>query len=139
MGYDSPPGGRPTLEPAGGRFRTSPMRQIRSFLYPALLAGLCLTGARDVTAQQGAPPGISLTTKVRVQDTVGWWPTKGGAAKEQYVGNAQCSRCHADKVASFDTAAMAHAAVRAENSEVFRKHRFVGTSSGSVPLRISEA
>ena len=110
------------LGPHGGRFRASPMRQIRSLLYAALLAGGCLAGARGLSAQQGVPPGISLTTKLRVQDTVGWWPTKGSAAKEQYVGNTQCARCHAAKAAGFDTAAMAHAAVRAENSEVFGKH-----------------
>jgi hypothetical protein len=98
------------------------MRLIRSIFYAALLGGVSIAfDGRDLVAQ-GLPPGISLTTKLRVRDTPGWWPTKGSAAKEQYVGNAQCARCHAAKAASFDTAAMAHAAVRAEDSEISRKH-----------------
>jgi hypothetical protein len=99
------------------------MQPIRSILYAALLGGVfIISGEPYAIAQQGVPVGISMPTKVRVQDTAGWWPTKGSAAKEQYVGNAQCARCHASKAASFDTAAMAHAAVHTEDLEIARKH-----------------
>jgi hypothetical protein len=119
--YGSLPLGRSILEPRG-QLGTSRMGQIRSILGAALLAGVCLAAAGDLSAQQGVPWGISLTTKLRTQETVGWWPTKGSTAKEQFVGSAQCARCHAAKTADFDTAAMAHAAVRAESSDVVRKH-----------------
>jgi len=115
------------LDPASARFNGSKVRLIRSIFYAALLVSVGF-GGRDLVAQ-GLPPGISLTTKLRVRDTIGWWPTKGSAAKEQYAGNAQCARCHAAKSASFDMAAMAHAAVRAEDSEISRKR-------GSLKLQV---
>jgi cytochrome c554/c'-like protein len=98
------------------------MRLTRFIFYAALLGGLSFAVGGPELAAQGLPTGISLTTKDRVRDTAGWWPTKGSAAKEQYVGNAQCAKCHAAKAASFDSAAMAHAAVRAEDSEISKKH-----------------
>jgi len=110
------------LDAASAGFNTSKMRLIRSIFYAALLGGVSIAVDGHDLVAQGLPPGISLTTKLRVRDTAGWWPTKGSAAKEQYVGNAQCARCHAAKVASFDTAAMAHAAVRAEGSETSQRH-----------------
>jgi hypothetical protein len=65
---------------------------------------------------------VSEPTALRVQDAEGWWPTKGTATKEQFVGSAACISCHAEKSGSYAKSAMAHAAVSAENSEVARTH-----------------
>lgn len=109
-----------------------------------------LSGAPDTTSQRGVPSGISLPTALRVRDTPGWWPTKGTAAKEQIVGNAACAKCHAAKAASFEKAAMSHAAVRGEDSEIARRrdplqfqagpyHYETQNSAGKPILKISDA
>jgi hypothetical protein len=45
-------------------------------------------------AQNSAPSGISLPTELRVKSP-GWWPTKGDASRDAYVGAAACVKCHA--------------------------------------------
>lgn len=123
MGYSSRSACSQMPVPVSARFNASERRFLQSILYAVLLGGVCvLFGGCNLVAQ-GLPQGISLTTKLRVRDTAGWWPTKGSAAKEQYAGNAQCAKCHAAKVASFENAAMSHAAAPAEDSEISREHR----------------
>lgn len=89
-----------------------------------------LSARPDLPAQPGIPAGISLTTKLRVRGPSGWWPTKGGAAKEQFVGNAACAKCHAAKAESYDSAAMSHAAVPVEDSEIIRRRDSLGFQAG---------
>lgn len=48
------------------------------------------------------------TTEMRLLDP-GWWPTKGSAARDEYVGNAVCAGCHGEKAASYASTQMAHA------------------------------
>jgi len=62
-----------------------------------------------------------MPTEARVQSP-GWWPTKGDASRDSYVGTATCARCHASKAATQQKHAMAHAAVRAADSEILRQH-----------------
>lgn len=97
---------------------------IRIFLSIIVLGSICfgvgIAAEGYVVAQD--PEGISQPTTLRVEDTAGWWPTKGTAAKEEFVGNAACIRCHAEKSDTFAKSAMAHAAVSAENSEIARTH-----------------
>ena len=94
------------------------------FLSIIVLGSICfgvgIVAENHAIAQDLA--GISQPTTLRVQDAGGWWPTKGTAAKEEFVGNAACVRCHADKSGAYATSAMAHAAVSAENSEIARTH-----------------
>ena len=56
-------------------------------------------------------PAISLSTEDRVEDTT-WWPTKGMAPRNEYVGTSACQQCHPDKVASQLLTEMAHASSR---------------------------
>jgi Cytochrome c3 len=95
---------------------------IRSLFSTILLGSICF--GFGIAAENHAiaqlPEGISLPTKLRVQQTAGWWPTNGTAAKEQFAGSAACIRCHADKSATFATTEMAHAAVSIEDSAVAR-------------------
>jgi tetratricopeptide (TPR) repeat protein len=109
-----------------------------------------LSAGPDLPSEHHVPTGVSLTTKIRVRDTPGWWPTKGNAAKEQYVGNAACEKCHAAKAASFNRAAMSHAAVPIEDSEIMRKrdslrfqagpyHYEPENAEGKALLKVSDA
>jgi hypothetical protein len=72
-------------------------------------------------AQTSAPSSISLPTEMRVQSP-GWWPTKGDASRDGYVGAAACAKCHASTAAAQQTTAMAHAATRTADAEILRQH-----------------
>jgi hypothetical protein len=64
---------------------------------------------------------MSMPTASRVQSP-GWWPTKGDAARDSYVGTAVCARCHASKSATQQKHAMARAAVHAADADILRQH-----------------
>ena len=86
-----------------------------------LASAIAICVATTSLAQTPHPLGISMPTEERVASS-GWWPTKGDAARDSYVGTAVCATCHGHKVASQQTNAMAHAAVRASDAEVLRQH-----------------
>ena len=50
----------------------------------------------------------STATEIRVIDP-GWWPTKGTAARDQYVGSETCGRCHQHVVETQNNTPMARA------------------------------
>ncbi len=52
----------------------------------------------------------------------GWWPTKTGAAREEYVGTARCAACHQQMVRTQQETPMAHAARRASETEALRSN-----------------
>lgn len=56
----------------------------------------------------GVHDEVPLATDTRLLEP-GWWPTKVGAARAEYVGLAGCARCHADKTESYAATQMAHA------------------------------
>ena len=97
----------------------------------AVMSGLC----REVRAQTTVSSGISLPTASRVQAS-GWWPTKGDAAREEYLGAAGCERCHAAKVRSWYTTAMAHAGTIASQSDILRQHDHLTSQIGSYGYQI---
>jgi len=84
-----------------------------------LFALLAVVSARLAIAQ--AISGISLPTPVRVGNP-GWWPTKGEAAREEYVGATECAGCHGSTAASYRNTAMAHAVAHVGDSESLRQH-----------------
>ena len=137
---------------AYGRNNSELMKQLNDLLLRNGQTELAqrLSARANLPAQQGVPAGISLTTKRRVRDTPGWWPTKGSAAREQFVGNAACAKCHAAKAASYNSAAMSHAAVSAADSEIIRKrdslqfqagpyHYQPQSTGGKAVLKVSDA
>jgi hypothetical protein len=65
--------------------------------------------------------GISLSTQMRVQNG-GWWPTKGDKPREDYVGTAECAKCHAAKAATYKDAAMSQASMHPLQSGSLRQH-----------------
>lgn len=72
-------------------------------------------------AQRPAAVGFSLTTSDRLEDR-GWWPTKGEAARNLYAGSETCKGCHRTIAALQEMTPMYHAAVRAVQSEILKKH-----------------
>ena len=75
------------------------------------------------TARAQAPTSnsISLPTSLRVHSP-GWWPTKGEAGREEYVGSEACFDCHEAKSERQQETAMFHAASRAVDSKNLRDH-----------------
>lgn len=106
----------------------------------AIAASLALTVAvgREMLAQSPVGSGISLPTATRVQDP-GWWPTKGDAARDDYIGAAECGQCHAEEARTWPTTAMAHAGTRASQSEILRQHDRLTSQIGSYRYEIVTA
>jgi hypothetical protein len=62
---------------------------------------------------------LTKTTAQRLSEK-GWWPTKPGAGREEYVGTSLCASCHRQIALSQQETPMAHAASRARETEVLR-------------------
>ena len=71
-----------------------------------------------------------MPTAARVQSP-GWWPTKGDATRDSYVGTATCAKCHASKAATQQKHAMARAAVHAADADLLRQHDHLSFRAGS--------
>lgn len=103
------------------------MKTANLFFQPALtislaaallfFVALCSNGR----AQTPAANSNSLTTQLRVNSS-GWWPTKGEAAREEYVGSEVCFACHEAKSERQQETAMYHAGSRASDSTILRAH-----------------
>ena len=65
------------------------------------------------------PIGAQMATTERLQ-APGFWPTKGSPARSEFLGSAACAVCHAARVTSQATTAMARTASAAAQSEVLR-------------------
>jgi hypothetical protein len=93
--------------------------QIATALLCIVVISVVLPGQnRDVQAK----PSASMQekeTRQRLREH-GWWPTRGDAARQEYVGSAACAVCHASESASQAATSMAHAAERAADSSVLR-------------------
>jgi len=106
---------------------------VRSWL--TTLVAFCLGISQITPAQTAAPEGISLPTDLRVQ-APGWWPTKGERGRDEYVGSAACAKCHAEKAATYQITAMAHAASRATASEMLHQHNPLNLRIGQFDYRV---
>jgi hypothetical protein len=94
-------------------------RAICFFLLSALATSIVLSIRAG--AQSRPHSEISLTTDDRVQSR-GWWPTKGAAARQDFVGTAECAKCHSTEAATQLTTPMARASTPAPNAEILRDH-----------------
>jgi hypothetical protein len=70
-------------------------------------------------------------------ETPGWWPTKHSAPRQDFVGTAECARCHATKTATQLTTPMAHASMPASSSSVLREHERISRRVGAYTYAIS--
>jgi Cytochrome c554 and c-prime len=87
-----------------------------------LLVGITLLHAYALE-HPGADPSTdssSLTTSNRVE-LPGWWPTKGDAERNLYVGSDVCAECHKPIAKLQETTPMYHAGVRAAQSEILNR------------------
>jgi Cytochrome c554 and c-prime len=100
-----------------------------------ILAGI---GLSQVYAQEPAKDDFSLVTSDRLEDA-GWWPTKGGPARNLYVGNERCDKCHRAIAATQETTPMFHAGVRVGESDVLQKHEQLNFQDDSFQYSLSHS
>jgi hypothetical protein len=76
---------------------------------------LCCFALTALCSVPSADNGSQILTSDRVA-TEDWWPTKGAAPRDQYVGTAACAHCHAEKVKTQTATPMALTQMHAANS-----------------------
>ncbi len=65
--------------------------------------------------------GVPMATEDRIH-LPGWWPTKGTASRDEFLGPDACADCHSQKVKTQKGTPMANAAARPADSEALRSH-----------------
>ena len=90
----------------------------------------------QATSQDAASGGTSLTTQERIK-LPGTWPTKGAAAEQAFVGDAECAKCHSEIARTQMTTPMANAASLGEKSEILRKNPILQFHVGVHDYRIT--
>jgi len=95
----------------------------------------CLLACAGTLAQSDGSGSISKSTAARRQDP-GWWPTKGSPTRNEYAGAAECAGCHSSESDDFPSAAMAHAATRASDSDFLRRYDHLALQIGPYNYRI---
>ena len=95
------------------------MRWVRTWAVVFASVGFSLAVIAD--SRQPATMADSLSTQEHVKHAE-WWPTKGTPARDEYIGNAACAQCHAALVQSQQQHSMAHATMRARDSEILKDH-----------------
>lgn len=85
------------------------------------LASFARSGETAASAKPAGPASVPMATEDRVQ-LPGWWPTKGTASRDEFIGPDACEACHASKVRTQTQTPMAHAALRPVDSEALRSH-----------------
>jgi hypothetical protein len=79
-----------------------------------------------------------MATDERVE-APGWWPTKGSASRQDFVGRGECARCHARKAATQLTTPMAHASTPAASSDILRESDAISLQLGPYTYTISRS
>jgi hypothetical protein len=84
------------------------------------------------------PPFQQISTEERLRRP-GWWPTKGTAAREEFVGPVVCAHCHSSIATSQAQHNMARTLVRASESDVL--HAAIGSTFrlGSFQYQITQS
>jgi Cytochrome c554 and c-prime len=98
--------------------RTRQVRTLRWLIgiaVPVLTLFWLGTDARTL-AQTADSGGISLPTQLRIQGA-DWWPTRGDASREKFVGTQECVLCHFEKTSTYKNAAMSQASISPLRSE----------------------
>jgi hypothetical protein len=85
------------------------------------LAALSIGVALASSVKPAEPASVPMATEDRVQ-LPGWWPTKGTASRDEFLGPSVCADCHASKFRTQTLTPMAHAAMRPADSEALRAH-----------------
>lgn len=98
----------------------------RNFIRPdffLVLSLLTFVSILSIMGQAQTPATIAdqLTTLERVERSK-WWPTKGDAPRNTYLGSGACTQCHFAIVKSQAQHSMAKASIPASHSEILRQH-----------------
>src|SRR5579859_1006073 len=111
----------------------------KSFLFfcVALLAAASAVFSQTPHADSSATE-YPMTTENRIQSS-GWWPTKGTAPREDFVGEALCAKCHSNEAASWAATPMAHASMLAQDSSILQQFQDLTSQSGPYRYKIFKA
>jgi len=110
-------------------------RWTNNFRKVVLTFAICASICASSVPQTGLTTGASLPTAVRLKNS-GWWPTKGEPAREQYIGDKRCAKCHISIAATYPTTGMAQAAAPTGVSEGLRQHDRLHFQSGPFSYQI---
>jgi hypothetical protein len=113
--------------------RGDPSLSGRLFIFALLASSVAGYNAQ---AQKPQADSSSLTTSDRLEEA-GWWPTKGEAARNLYVGSEACAACHGTIAALQQTTPMYHAGVRAAQSDILAKHAQLQFQEGGLSYSLS--
>ncbi|MFZ0320073.1 MAG: hypothetical protein WAL56_13195, partial [Candidatus Sulfotelmatobacter sp.] len=91
----------------------------RRFVWQVLATCLLVSFATRAQSPQTLADQFSTAERLKKP---GWWPTKGIAARDEYVGSAACARCHSDIAGTQKTTPMARTALLPLDSEFLRAH-----------------
>jgi hypothetical protein len=109
-------------------------RRAKRFLL--CLAALCLLFASYADSPS------SLRAQMATEDRLlyrGWWPRHNTPSAEDYVGPAQCAKCHSEKAASQRNTAMARTALLVSDSDVLSQRGQLAFHQGKISYQIQTA
>jgi hypothetical protein len=84
----------------------------------SVLATFLLLSIR-MGAQAPVQPEISMATDDHVQ-ALSWWPTRGAARRTDFIGTAECAKCHEKQAIAYITTPMAQASAPAAYSQILQ-------------------
>ncbi len=88
-------------------------------------------------AQEPATIDKQSSTEDRLRKP-GWWPTKGAAARDEYVGPATCAQCHSALAVTQKRSAMANAGTHPASSSILLNHK-LSLHSGPYSYAITQS
>ncbi len=89
-------------------------------------------------AQTPATIADQLSTPEHIKKA-GWWPTKGTASREEFVGPATCASCHSDIAATQKLTHMAQDSTPAPQADLLRDHPKINYTLGPYNYQITRA
>lgn len=113
-------------------------RHVHLFLLCAAAIMAAAFAVSSQTLKSDPAMEFPMTTEIRVHSP-GWWPTKGAPAKEEFVGEALCAKCHSSEAASWANTPMAHASMLAQDSPILQKFPTLTSHSGPYDYGITKA
>jgi hypothetical protein len=91
-----------------------------------------------IPAHSPAPLGAQVATEERLLYRE-WWPRHSTSSPDQYVGPAECAKCHAGKAATQKNTPMARTAFPVADSDVLSGHGQLSFQAGKISYQIATA
>jgi Cytochrome c554 and c-prime len=107
-----------------------------------IVTAVCASWLHSQNKEGGAVKEQGVETPMATDERLegsGWWPTKGTASRDKFVGTKECARCHAKITATQLTTPMARAASLAADSQVLREHARISREMGPYAYEIASA